>query len=92
MDTREWRHFKELTKTVTPIEEDMFHLHDNIRPQVYLRPKETVHIPFKYQTFLIDPVVMMQVRHLLYYPTVKIMKKEDVLLSLYAELNLMPAV
>ncbi|XP_019367155.1 PREDICTED: nephrocystin-4 isoform X1 [Gavialis gangeticus] len=60
VDTREWRHFKELTKTVTPIEEDMFHLGDNARPQVYLRPKETVHIPFKYQTFSIDPIVMMQ--------------------------------
>ncbi|XP_019396720.1 PREDICTED: nephrocystin-4 isoform X4 [Crocodylus porosus] len=60
VDTREWRHFKELTKTVTPIEEDMFHLGDNVRPQVYLRPKETVHIPFKYQTFSIDPIVMMQ--------------------------------
>ncbi|XP_062449132.1 nephrocystin-4 isoform X3 [Rhea pennata] len=59
-DTREWRHFKELTKTVTPVEEDMFHLHDDLRPQVYLRPKETVHIPFKYQTFSADPAVMMQ--------------------------------
>uniref|UniRef100_A0A8B9S8N9 Nephrocystin 4 n=1 Tax=Apteryx owenii TaxID=8824 RepID=A0A8B9S8N9_APTOW len=55
LDTREWRHFKELTKTVTPVEEDMFHLHDDLRPQVYLRPKETVHIPFKYQTFSVDP-------------------------------------
>ncbi|XP_067167069.1 nephrocystin-4 isoform X2 [Apteryx mantelli] len=60
LDTREWRHFKELTKTVTPVEEDMFHLHDDLRPQVYLRPKETVHIPFKYQTFSVDPTVMMQ--------------------------------
>ncbi|XP_068772393.1 nephrocystin-4 isoform X2 [Struthio camelus] len=60
LDTREWRHFKELTKTVTPLEEDMFHLHDDLRPQVYLRPKETVHIPFKYQTFSVDPTVIMQ--------------------------------
>uniref|UniRef100_A0A8D0GYU7 Nephrocystin 4 n=1 Tax=Sphenodon punctatus TaxID=8508 RepID=A0A8D0GYU7_SPHPU len=61
VDTREWKHFKELTKTVTPLEEDMFHLHDNLMPQVYLRPKETVHIPFKYQTFCIDQAVMIQV-------------------------------
>nr|XP_033777776.1 nephrocystin-4 isoform X1 [Geotrypetes seraphini]XP_033777777.1 nephrocystin-4 isoform X1 [Geotrypetes seraphini]XP_033777778.1 nephrocystin-4 isoform X1 [Geotrypetes seraphini]XP_033777779.1 nephrocystin-4 isoform X1 [Geotrypetes seraphini]XP_033777780.1 nephrocystin-4 isoform X1 [Geotrypetes seraphini] len=52
VDTREWRHFKELTNTLTAIEEDMFHLQENIHtPQLYLRPKETVHIPFKYQTF-----------------------------------------
>ncbi|NXG39422.1 NPHP4 protein, partial [Dromaius novaehollandiae] len=60
VDTREWRHFKELTKTVTPVEEDMFHLHEDLRPQVYLRPKETIHIPFKYQTFSADPAVMTQ--------------------------------
>ncbi|XP_064381448.1 nephrocystin-4 isoform X2 [Dromaius novaehollandiae] len=60
VDTREWRHFKELTKTVTPVEEDMFHLHEDLRPRVYLRPKETIHIPFKYQTFSADPAVMTQ--------------------------------
>ncbi|XP_063173782.1 nephrocystin-4 [Candoia aspera] len=51
LDVREWRHFKELTQIVTPLEEDMFHLHDGLTPQVYLRPKETVYIPFKYQAF-----------------------------------------
>uniref|UniRef100_A0A663DVK1 Nephrocystin 4 n=1 Tax=Aquila chrysaetos chrysaetos TaxID=223781 RepID=A0A663DVK1_AQUCH len=55
LDPREWRHFKELTKSVTPVEEEMFHLRDDLRPQVYLRPKETVRIPFKYQTFSADP-------------------------------------
>uniref|UniRef100_A0A452HX64 Uncharacterized protein n=1 Tax=Gopherus agassizii TaxID=38772 RepID=A0A452HX64_9SAUR len=55
MDSREWRHFKELTQTLTtPVEEDMFHLQDNLMPQVYLRPRETIHIPFKYQTFSVD--------------------------------------
>ncbi|NXO38668.1 NPHP4 protein, partial [Locustella ochotensis] len=63
LDPREWRHFKELTKSVTPVEEDMFHLRDDLKPQVYLRPSETVHIPFKYQTFSADPaVVAAQVR------------------------------
>ncbi|KAK1159555.1 nephrocystin-4 isoform X1 [Acipenser oxyrinchus oxyrinchus] len=61
VDTREWRHFKELSKTLTPLEEDMFHLEGNtLRPQVYLRPKETVYIPFKYQTFNADHAVMTQ--------------------------------
>uniref|UniRef100_A0A8C3SAM7 Nephrocystin 4 n=1 Tax=Chelydra serpentina TaxID=8475 RepID=A0A8C3SAM7_CHESE len=55
VDSREWRHFKELTHTMTtPVEEDMFHLQDSLMPQVYLRPKETIHIPFKYQTFSVD--------------------------------------
>ncbi|XP_062363525.1 nephrocystin-4 [Cinclus cinclus] len=58
LDPREWRHFKELTKSVTPVEEDMFHLSDDLKPQVYLRPSETVHIPFKYQTFSADPAVV----------------------------------
>ncbi|XP_075762563.1 nephrocystin-4 isoform X2 [Pelodiscus sinensis] len=61
VDSREWRHFRELTQTIsTPVEEDMFHLQDNQMPQIYLRPKETIHIPFKYQTFSGDHAVMMQ--------------------------------
>ncbi|NWI68794.1 NPHP4 protein, partial [Todus mexicanus] len=59
LDPREWRHFKELTKSVTPVEEEMFHLRDDLRPQVYLRPHEIVRIPFKYQTFSADPAVVM---------------------------------
>ncbi|NWR65800.1 NPHP4 protein, partial [Bucorvus abyssinicus] len=58
LDPREWRHFKELTKSVTPVEEEMFHLRDDLKPQVYLRPNETVRIPFKYQTFSADPTVV----------------------------------
>uniref|UniRef100_A0A8C2JXE9 Nephrocystin 4 n=1 Tax=Cyprinus carpio TaxID=7962 RepID=A0A8C2JXE9_CYPCA len=51
--TEEWRYFKELTKTLTPLEEEMFHLKEStLTPQVYLRPKESVHVPFKYQTFI----------------------------------------
>lgn len=57
LDPREWRHFKELTQTATPLEEDMFHLRDDLRPQIYLRPKETVHIPFRYQMFSTEPAV-----------------------------------
>ena len=51
-DSAEWRHFKDLTKTLTPLEENMFQLKGNtLTPQVYLRPKESVYIPLKYQTF-----------------------------------------
>ncbi|NXD10950.1 NPHP4 protein, partial [Nothocercus nigrocapillus] len=60
VDTREWRHFKELTKTATPVEEDMFQLHDGLGPQLYLRPRETVHVPFKYQTFSVEPAAVQQ--------------------------------
>ncbi|KAJ7306526.1 hypothetical protein JRQ81_009885 [Phrynocephalus forsythii] len=60
VDTQEWKYFKELTQTVTPLEEDMFHLQDNLTPQVYLRPKEAVHIPFKYQGFSVESTAVMQ--------------------------------
>ncbi|XP_034151686.1 nephrocystin-4 isoform X2 [Esox lucius] len=60
-DCDEWRHFRALTKTLTPLEEDMFHLREGtLTPQVYLRPKESVHIPFKYQTFVSDHSVAPQ--------------------------------
>ncbi|XP_066499932.1 nephrocystin-4 isoform X2 [Hoplias malabaricus] len=51
--TEEWRYFKDLTNTSTPMEADMFHLKDGGPVvQVYLRPKESIHVPLKYQTFL----------------------------------------
>nr|XP_015822952.2 nephrocystin-4 isoform X2 [Nothobranchius furzeri] len=51
-DTEEWRYFKALTKTPTQLEENMFHEKEGAAgPAVYLRPKETVHIPLKYQSF-----------------------------------------
>ncbi|KAL4646096.1 nephrocystin-4 isoform X2 [Arapaima gigas] len=52
VDSAEWRHFKDLTQSSTPLEEYMFHLKESsAAPQVYLRPKETVYVPLKYQTF-----------------------------------------
>ncbi|KAM3871709.1 nephrocystin-4-like [Diretmus argenteus] len=60
-DTEEWRYFKTLTKTPTPLEENMFRLENGTPgPRVYLRPKESVHIPLKYQTFLCDHSVALQ--------------------------------
>jgi len=60
--SEEWRYFKELTKTLTPLEEEMFHLKEStLTPQVYLRPKESVHVPFKYQTFVCGCIFPLQV-------------------------------
>uniref|UniRef100_A0A665TCW4 Nephrocystin 4 n=2 Tax=Echeneis naucrates TaxID=173247 RepID=A0A665TCW4_ECHNA len=60
-DTDEWHYFKALTKTPTPLEENMFHLEEGgPGPKVYLRPKESVHIPLKYQSFLCDHTMALQ--------------------------------
>ncbi|XP_022085519.1 nephrocystin-4-like isoform X2 [Acanthaster planci] len=55
-DPREWRHFKQLFETYTAVEENMFSELSKESPngsglQLFLRPKETVNIPFKYQSF-----------------------------------------
>ncbi|XP_070825596.1 nephrocystin-4 [Chaetodon trifascialis] len=60
-NTEEWGYFKALTKTPTPLEENMFHLEDGTPgPSVYLRPKESIHIPLKYQSFLCDHTMALQ--------------------------------
>ncbi|KAI3357106.1 hypothetical protein L3Q82_015577 [Scortum barcoo] len=60
-DIEEWRYFKVLTKTTTPLEENMFHLEEGAPgPRVYLRPKESIHIPLKYQSFLCDHSLALQ--------------------------------
>ncbi|XP_029910825.1 nephrocystin-4 [Myripristis murdjan] len=60
-NTEEWRYFKTLTNTPTPLEENMFHLEEGSPgPRVYLRPKESIHIPLKYQTFLCDHTIALQ--------------------------------
>ncbi|XP_022454525.1 nephrocystin-4 isoform X3 [Delphinapterus leucas] len=55
LDGREWRYFKELAGLHTPLEEDMFHPRGSLAPQLFLRPQEMVHIPFKFQTFSAGP-------------------------------------
>ncbi|KAB0394684.1 hypothetical protein E2I00_008478 [Balaenoptera physalus] len=55
LDGQEWRYFKELTGLHTPLEEDMFHPRGSLTPQLFLRPREMVHIPFKFQTFSAGP-------------------------------------
>lgn len=51
----------------TALEENMFDTASTSPyPQVFLRPRETVHIPFKFQTFRADQSVPEQVKvHLL---------------------------
>ncbi|KAM8791790.1 nephrocystin-4 [Rhynchonycteris naso] len=51
LDSREWRYLKDAANLHTPVEEDMFHLRGSLAPQLFLRPRETAHIPFKYQIF-----------------------------------------
>ncbi|XP_041655501.1 nephrocystin-4 [Cheilinus undulatus] len=60
-NTEEWSYFKALTKTPTPLEENMFHLEEDAPgPRVYLRPKESIHIPLKYQSFYCDHTMAIQ--------------------------------
>ena len=60
-DSREWRHLKILHQIYSQVEDNMFHRQEvdaaknEIKyPQIYLRPKETINIPFKFQTFKAD--------------------------------------
>ena len=62
LDGQEWRYFKDIADLHTPLEEDMFHLRGNLAPQLFLRPRETAHIPFKFQTFSVGPQATAQVR------------------------------
>ncbi|XP_073653068.1 nephrocystin-4 isoform X8 [Tursiops truncatus] len=55
LDGQEWRYFKELFGLHTPLEEEMFHPRGSLAPQLFLRPREMVHIPFKFQTFSAGP-------------------------------------
>jgi nephrocystin-4 len=58
-DVQEWRHLKILHQMYNQVEENMFHREDadmtGIKsPQLFLRPKETVYVPLKFQTFRAD--------------------------------------
>nr|XP_005545006.2 nephrocystin-4 isoform X6 [Macaca fascicularis] len=60
VDSQEWRDFKGAAGLHTPVEEDMFHLRGSLAPQLYLRPHETAHIPFKFQSFSAGQLAMVQ--------------------------------
>ncbi|XP_047273521.1 nephrocystin-4 isoform X7 [Homo sapiens] len=60
VDSQEWRDFKGAAGLHTPVEEDMFHLRGSLAPQLYLRPHETAHVPFKFQSFSAGQLAMVQ--------------------------------
>ncbi|KAK3540323.1 hypothetical protein QTP70_029591 [Hemibagrus guttatus] len=61
VNAEEWRYFKDMTKTCTALEVEMFHMkEDSSTPQVYLRPRESVHIPLKYQSFVSGHALLSQ--------------------------------
>lgn len=54
----------------------MFHVEDGAPgPKVYLRPKESVLIPLKYQSFLCDHTLALQV--LLFFDNKTLLSKSD---------------
>ena len=60
-DAREWRYFKMLNNVTTPVEEQLFSTGaTSDQPQIFLRPKESVHIPFRFLTFRADHSVSDQ--------------------------------
>nr|XP_055118344.1 nephrocystin-4 isoform X5 [Symphalangus syndactylus] len=60
VDSQEWRDFKGAAGLHSPVEEDMFHLRGTLAPQLYLRPHETTHVPFKFQSFSAGQLAMVQ--------------------------------
>jgi nephrocystin-4 len=54
-NSKEWRHLKLIHQIYSQVEDGMFHreeIDQNYKyPQLFLRPKETLNVPFKFQTF-----------------------------------------
>ncbi|KAL5014616.1 hypothetical protein ScPMuIL_008886 [Solemya velum] len=60
-DAREWRYYKQLNQLSTQVEESMFKPQPRSQhPEIFLRPKETVNVPFKYLSYLADHSVQPQ--------------------------------
>ena len=52
-----------LNNMTTPVEEGMFNLETKSeRPEIFLRPKEAVNVPFIYVSFRADHTVQPQVK------------------------------
>ena len=51
----ELRYFKNLYNSLTPIEDGLIHFGEKNEPQIFLQPKESVYVPFKYQSHQIRP-------------------------------------
>ena len=72
-DPREWRHFKMLNEVYTSVEEGMFNTKSESGfPEIYLRPKESVNVPFKFLSVKGDHSVQPEV--LKYYQFMLILK------------------
>jgi len=74
-DSKEWRHLKLLHQIYSQVEDNMFHRQEvdstknEIKyPQIYLRPKETINIPLKFQTFRADNSVEIVNNYTKYNP------------------------
>ncbi|XP_055981373.1 nephrocystin-4 [Sorex fumeus] len=65
VDGQEWRHFKDAAGLTSAVEDDMFHVGGGLGPQLYLRPREAAHIPFKFQSFSLGCSAWAQVPALL---------------------------
>ncbi|XP_078696197.1 nephrocystin-4-like isoform X1 [Branchiostoma floridae x Branchiostoma belcheri] len=60
-DVREWRQFKQAHDLNTPLEESMFGTTSvSGLPAIFLRPRESVYVPFKYQSLQTDHTVQPQ--------------------------------
>eukprot|EP00058_Branchiostoma_floridae_P028330 XP_002613821.1 hypothetical protein BRAFLDRAFT_119906 [Branchiostoma floridae] len=60
-DVREWRQFKQAHDLNTPLEESMFGTTSTSGlPAIFLRPRESVYVPFKYQSLQADHTVQPQ--------------------------------
>ncbi|XP_036068813.1 nephrocystin-4 isoform X3 [Oryzias melastigma] len=60
-NAEEWRFYKETTQTSTPLLENLFLSEGGAAgPMIYLRPKESVHVPLKYQTFSCQTATVLQ--------------------------------
>ncbi|GAB1606074.1 Hypothetical predicted protein, partial [Argonauta hians] len=62
-NAEEWRSFKSENNLQTPVEEDMFadeNHTDTKWKQVLMRPKESINIPFKFQSFTADHSISSQ--------------------------------
>ena len=58
-DAREWRYFKMLNDLNTPVEEQLFNLSED-KPQIFLRPRKSVSVPFRFLKFQTDHPVEAQ--------------------------------
>lgn len=58
IDSKEWKYLKIINDLLdSPTEEGLFSSSDEGTPQIYLRPKERVNVPFKFLTFKADNTV-----------------------------------